>query len=191
RGVNVRCPLVVLRRFLRLPLRELHFAEVVEHLARGGRAGRRLLQRLLCGRDVALLEVRHADADLRLVVVRIGLEEVVVGGDCVVVFLLVAVGGGDLQVDDAERRRLGQDGAVGGNRLVPLLRVEELIRAGELGLQVLGGEAAERTRSRVAAALPQREGERRVGGANRLDVYPGPLRGAARRPRRARPAARP
>src|SRR5258708_18052756 len=44
-------------------LRELHLAEVVEHLARRLRTLRRLGERFLGRLEVALLHVRHADAD--------------------------------------------------------------------------------------------------------------------------------
>ena len=188
RGVGVDRLLVPLRRIVRLSLGELHLAQVVEHLARRARALGGLGQRVLGGFQIALFEVRHADADDRLVVFRIGFQQIVVGGDRVVVFLLVAVGGGDLEVDDAERRRLGHDAAIRGDRLVPLLTVVEGISRREVGLQILCGHTAERTAAGGrSAALLQRERERRIRRADCRDLQPARLGREARRLRGERP----
>ena len=100
-GVLVNRLLIPRGRFVGLPFREFHLAEVVEHFARRRGAVGRLLQRLLGGGEVALFHVRHADADDRFVVGRVGFQQFVVRGDRVVVLLLVAIGGRNLQVDDA------------------------------------------------------------------------------------------
>ena len=124
------------------------------------------------GAEVALLHVGLPDADSGFVAVGIRLEQIVVGGERAVVVLLVAIRGADLQVDDAQRRGLGQDRLVRRDRLVPLLRVELLIGGSQFGLQILDADAAERARRRLrrslATSVPARTAWWRAPAAARL-----------------------
>src|SRR5436305_76081 len=85
----------------------------------------------------------------------------VIWADRVVDVFLVAVRGGDLKVDDAQRGRFLEDRAVRGDRLVPLLAVVQPVGARERALQVLRRGAAQGAWR--DDELLQREGdERRV-----------------------------
>ena len=177
--------LVPLDGFVRVASGGFDFAQGEEELFAGALL-RCLIQRA-CGRsEVALLHVGLPDADSRFVAVGVGLEQIVVGRNRAVVVLLVAVGRADLKVDHAERRRLGQDRLVGRDRLIPLLRVEQLIGGTQFGLQVLGADAAERARRRQRRS-PQRDRGRR--GRGRAHLQPGHFGHEARRLRHNRPLA--
>ena len=95
-------------------------------------------------------------------VLGLGLQQVVVGGDRLVVVLQVAIRRADLQVDDAERRRAAQNRAVDPDGLVELLLLEERVRGrraavGDLlrsGLRrrPAAGRSLSAARTRAAAA---------------------------------------
>ena len=131
--------------------------------------------------------MRHRDADFRLVVVRVALQHVVVCGERVVVVLLVAIRGCDLQVDDAQRRRFDEDRLVRGDRRIPLPGVIELIGGRELALQFLRIDSGERTAATAAAAFSQREGDGRIRRSDRLHVQLARLWREALHRRRKRP----
>ena len=97
--------LVPLRGLVGLTRRRFDLAQVEEDVAAGGRAFGGLLQRRLRRLRVAPLEIRQGDSDLCLLVVRIDVQQGGVGVQRGVEVLLVPVRGGDLQIDDGERRR--------------------------------------------------------------------------------------
>ena len=104
-GSRRRRLLVPRQCFVGLPASRFDLAEVVEHFLAGALRLRRRAQRALGGRQVAFVDVGERQADARLVARRVGFQQIVVHGDRVVVVLLVAVRGADLQLEHGERGR--------------------------------------------------------------------------------------